>query len=149
TRSPTFGYDTTITRPWARCSPRSACRRCSCSRADTRSTPSATTPSPRFRRSRPHIPSDRIRAMRKLIVLLMFVSAPAFAADVDALAAAVDAKVVEWRRDIHAHPELGNREFRTAELVAEHLRALGLEVETGVAHTGVVGILRGAKDGPR
>ena len=87
--------------------------------------------------------------MRKLIVLLMFVSAPAFAADVDALAAAVDAKVVEWRRDIHAHPELGNREFRTAELVAEHLRALGLEVETGVAHTGVVGILRGAKDGPR
>ncbi|MBD3646288.1 MAG: amidohydrolase, partial [Pseudomonadales bacterium] len=57
-------------------------------------------------------------------------------------------KVVAWRRDIHEHPELSNREFRTAKLVAEHLRSLGMEVETGVAHTGVVGTLRGAADEP-
>ena len=53
-----------------------------------------------------------------------------------------------WRRDIHQNPELGNREFRTAGLVAEHLRSLGIEVQTGVAHTGVVGVLRGGKPGP-
>lgn len=57
-------------------------------------------------------------------------------------------KVVEWRRDIHRHPELSNREFRTAALVADHLRALGLEVETGIAHTGVVAVLRGGQPGP-
>ena len=67
---------------------------------------------------------------------------------IDRLAAAVNPKVVEWRRDIHAHPELGNREFRTAAKVAEHLRSLGLEVQTEVAHTGVVGLLRGGKPGP-
>jgi amidohydrolase len=60
----------------------------------------------------------------------------------------LEAKVVSWRRDIHQHPELGNRETRTAKLVADHLRALGLEVRTGVAHTGVVGVLRGGKPGP-
>ena len=60
----------------------------------------------------------------------------------------VTPRVVSWRRDIHANPELGNREFRTAALVAEHLEALGMEVTTGVAHTGVVGILRGGSDGP-
>ena len=56
-------------------------------------------------------------------------------------------KVITWRRDIHAHPELGNQEFRTAALVAGHLRQLGLEVTTGVAKTGVVGLLKGAKPG--
>ncbi len=70
-------------------------------------------------------------------------------ASVEPLAAAVDAKVLAWRRDIHAHPELGNREFRTSRLVAEHLKALGLDVRTGVAKTGVVGILRGGRPGPR
>ncbi len=61
----------------------------------------------------------------------------------------IEEQVIAWRRDIHANPELGNREFRTSALVAEHLRALGLdEVHTGVAHTGVVGILRGGKPGP-
>ncbi len=68
----------------------------------------------------------------------------------ESVAAAVDVvtpRVVEWRRDIHAHPELGNREFRTAALVAEHLRSLGMEVRTKVAVTGVVGVLRGG-DGP-
>ncbi len=63
-------------------------------------------------------------------------------------AAAVQEKVVNWRRDIHQHPELGDQETRTAALVAEHLRALGLDVETEVARTGVVGVLTGGKPGP-
>jgi len=57
-------------------------------------------------------------------------------------------KVVAWRRDIHANPELSNREFRTAKAVAQHLRDLGMAVQTGVGHTGVVGVLKGAKPGP-
>ena len=68
--------------------------------------------------------------------------------EIDALVAQVNPKVVAWRRDIHEHPELGNREFRTAALVAEHLRGLGIEVRTEVAHTGVVGVLRGGRPGP-
>jgi amidohydrolase len=56
--------------------------------------------------------------------------------------------ITELRHRIHQHPELGNREFETAALVAEHLRSLGLEVRTGVAHTGVVGVLRGGRPGP-
>jgi amidohydrolase len=70
------------------------------------------------------------------------------AAEIDRRAAQVAGKVVAWRRDLHAHPELSNRETRTAEIVAQHLRALGLEVRTGVAHTGVVGVLRGGRPGP-
>lgn len=69
-------------------------------------------------------------------------------AEIDRRVIAVESLVVLWRRDIHQHPELGNREVRTAQLVAEHLRRLGLEVRTGVAHTGVVGVLRGGKPGP-
>jgi amidohydrolase len=67
---------------------------------------------------------------------------------VDERAPSLAARVVAWRRDLHAHPELGNGEHRTAALVAEHLRACGLEVTTGVAHTGVVGVLRGGRPGP-
>jgi amidohydrolase len=73
---------------------------------------------------------------------------PTLADEIDARAAQVNDKVVGWRRDIHQHPELGNREFRTSALVADHLKALGIEVRTGVGHTGVVGILRGGKPGP-
>ncbi len=58
-------------------------------------------------------------------------------------------KVLAWRRDIHQHPELGNREVRTAKLVADHLLALGLDVKTGIATTGVVAVLKGGKPGPR
>lgn len=58
------------------------------------------------------------------------------------------AKVIAWRHDIHQHPELGNHEFRTAGIVAGHLRGLGLEVRTQVAKTGVVGVLRGGRPGP-
>ena len=68
-------------------------------------------------------------------------------AEVDSLAAAMEQKVIAWRRDIHQNPELGNREFRTAKLVAGHLQSLGLEVQTGVAHTGVVALLRGGRPG--
>jgi amidohydrolase len=75
-------------------------------------------------------------------------SLEALHARIDAAAAAVMPKVVAWRRDIHQHPELGNRERRTAGLVADHLRSLGLEVRTGLAKTGVVGVLRGGKPGP-
>ena len=58
-------------------------------------------------------------------------------------------QVIAWRRDLHANPELGNREFRTGKLVAQHLRKLGFdEVKENVAHTGVVGVLKGAKPGP-
>jgi amidohydrolase len=58
------------------------------------------------------------------------------------------AKVIEWRHDIHENPELGNREFRTAKKVADHLTSLGMDVETGIAHTGVVGLLTGDLPGP-
>jgi len=60
---------------------------------------------------------------------------------------AVESKVIEWRRDIHQSPELSNREFKTAEKIAKHLKSLGIEVQTGVAHTGVVGLLKGKHPG--
>ncbi len=60
----------------------------------------------------------------------------------------IEAKVIQWRRDFHEHPELGNNEFRTAGIIAEHLKSLGFEVTTGVAKTGVVGVLKGSKPGP-
>jgi amidohydrolase len=58
------------------------------------------------------------------------------------------AKTNAWREDFHENPELGNREFRTSQIIANHLRSLGLEVQEGVAHTGVVGLLKGGKPGP-
>lgn len=67
---------------------------------------------------------------------------------VDQLADKVEPKVIEWRRHFHQNPELSNREFKTAEKIAEHLKQLGLEVRTKIAHTGVVGILRTGKPGP-
>jgi amidohydrolase len=70
------------------------------------------------------------------------------ASSIDARAKALEPKLLAWRRDIHQHPELGNRETRTAKLVADHLRKLGMEVTTGVAGTGVVGVLKGARPGP-
>ena len=67
---------------------------------------------------------------------------------IDSAAEGVEAQVIEWRRDLHANPELGNREKRTAKIVAEHLKSLGLdEVRTGVAHTGVIGVLKGKLPG--
>ncbi len=68
--------------------------------------------------------------------------------EVDRRVTQVMPKVIAWRRDIHEHPELSGEEVRTAKLVADHLRALGLEVQTGVGGHGVVGVLRGGKPGP-
>jgi amidohydrolase len=68
-------------------------------------------------------------------------------AQIDAAAKAVEPKTIEWRRDFHTHPELSNREVRTAEQIAKRLRALGIEVKTGVGVTGVVGLLRGGQPG--
>lgn len=59
----------------------------------------------------------------------------------------IEDKVIEWRRDFHEHPELSNREFKTAEKIAKHLNSLGIETQTGVAKTGVVGILKGSQPG--
>jgi amidohydrolase len=90
---------------------------------------------------------------RNVPLLALLFAAPVGAqsplsAELVARIATLEPKVVAWRRDIHQHPELGNRETRTAKIVADHLRALGLEVQTGVAHTGVVGLLRGGRPGP-
>lgn len=60
---------------------------------------------------------------------------------------AIEGKVIEWRRDFHQNPELSNREFKTAEKIAKHLKSLGIEVQTGIAHTGVVGVLKGDHPG--
>jgi amidohydrolase len=69
--------------------------------------------------------------------------------EIDIAAQAVEARVIAWRRDLHQHPELGNREFRTAKIITAHLQQLGLDdVRTGVAHTGIVGLLKGALPGP-
>lgn len=69
--------------------------------------------------------------------------------EVTAAAERLKSTVIAWRRDIHQNPELGNRETRTAKMVADHLRALGLEVKTDIATTGVVAVLKGGKPGPR
>lgn len=81
-------------------------------------------------------------------LISMSASAQTDYARVAQLAGNVESKVIAWRRDIHEHPELGNRETRTAALVAKHLQSLGLEVKTNVATTGVVGLLKGGKPGP-
>jgi len=94
--------------------------------------------------------------MRKtlLSILLAGLASASFAqeaalpADVQSIVDRVMPQVVEWRRDFHQHPELGNREFRTSGIVAEYLQYLGMEVRTEVAHTGVIGILRGGRPGP-
>ncbi|CAG9171920.1 amidohydrolase [Cupriavidus respiraculi] len=72
----------------------------------------------------------------------------ALQAQIETRAKAAEARLIAWRRDIHQHPELGNYETRTAKLVADHLKKLGMEVKTGVAKTGVVGLLKGGKPGP-
>ncbi|KRB07775.1 M20 family metallopeptidase [Lysobacter sp. Root690] len=76
-------------------------------------------------------------------------AAPADPARTAEAAHAVNAQVVGWRRDIHQHPELGQQEVRTAKLIADQLRKLGLQPRTGIAHTGVVAVLKGGKPGPK
>jgi amidohydrolase len=94
--------------------------------------------------------------MRCALLVAAFAAAPAYAfsqssphaAEIDRHAERIEKKVIEWRRDIYRNPELGNREVRTAKVVADHLRALGLEVRSGIAHTGVVALLKGGRPGP-
>jgi amidohydrolase len=96
--------------------------------------------------------------MRKSVLwVLGFVLVPAgvtgqtanpLASQVDKLTQELIPQVVTWRRDFHQHPELGNRETRTAKVIADELRRLGYEVQSGVAHTGVVAVLKGGKPGP-
>jgi len=82
-----------------------------------------------------------------LPLLLCCFSAPAQTYNLDREYKDIEQKVIEWRRDFHQNPELSNREFKTAEKIASHLKSLGLEVQTGVAKTGVVAILNGNKKG--
>jgi amidohydrolase len=86
------------------------------------------------------------------ILVLLTLAIAAFAqdrsAEINAAAEKIMPKLVEWRRHLHQYPELSNRETKTAAFVEKHLRTLGLEVRTGVAKTGVVGILRGGQPGP-
>lgn len=82
------------------------------------------------------------------VALAAQTSNPAILQDVEQRAAALTPKLIEWRRDVHQHPELSFQETRTAAVVAAHLKSLGLEVRTGVGGNGVVGILRGGKPGP-
>jgi amidohydrolase len=94
--------------------------------------------------------------MKKLILLLIVVTLqhawaqvnPKLQAKFDQQAKEVEAKVIEWRRYLHQNPELSNREVKTGAYIAEYLKTLGLKVQTGVAHTGVVGLLETGKPGP-
>jgi len=83
-----------------------------------------------------------------IITSLQSLSQQNISTQIDQKAKAIQSKLVEWRRYIHQHPELGNREFNTEKFIADHLTALGIEVKTGIAKTGVVGILKGARAGP-
>lgn len=85
------------------------------------------------------------------IIPVFLLSAQCFSQWKDKIVTAInkiEPKCIAWRQDIHQHPELGNREFKTARLVADHLKQLGLEVKEGVGKTGVVGVLKGGKPGP-
>lgn len=95
--------------------------------------------------------------MKKLFLPVILTLLPALAslaqknnyhAAVDAAADKLEPQTIAWRRDLHEHPELGNHETRTAKIIADHLRSLGIEVQEGVGKTGVVGILRGGLPGP-
>ena len=95
--------------------------------------------------------------MKKICLTLANISIACFAlaqvssklqAKIDQQAKDIEAKVIEWRRHFHQYPELSNREVKTAAIVAEHLKKLGIETQTGVAKTGVVGLLKSGKPGP-
>ncbi|NOW94507.1 amidohydrolase [Mucilaginibacter sp. SG564] len=92
--------------------------------------------------------------MKKLYTLLLSLTSLQALAQTDASSAintkadALQTQMVAWRRDFHEHPELGNHEVRTSGIIAKHLQSLGIQVQTGIATTGVVGILKGDKPGP-
>jgi amidohydrolase len=82
------------------------------------------------------------------VSLALFGQQEALRQKMSAAADRIEPKIIEWRRDIHQHPELANSEVRTAGIIAKHLESLGIEVRTGVAKTGIVGVLKGGKPGP-
>ena len=87
--------------------------------------------------------------MKRCLILLAFAPMLSMAqTNLDKSVASIKDSVITWRRAIHQHPELSNREFKTSAFVAAHLKKLGLEVDTGVGKTGVVAILKGGKPGP-
>lgn len=91
--------------------------------------------------------------MKKLLIPFLFLSTISFGQStlrpkIDQSSDKIESKVIEWRRDFHENPELSNQEFRTAKVIADHLRSLGMEVTEGVAITGVIGVLKGGKPGP-
>lgn len=89
-----------------------------------------------------------MRLSLPFFVFLLSIKAQRLHAQIDeATFNTVESKIIEWRHHIHQNPELSNREFKTAEYIYKHLESLGIEVQTGIAHTGLVGILRGKKDG--
>ena len=102
----------------------------------------------RYVRPCPVAPLRRCALLLWCALAPLRLSAQSMAGEIDARTNKLLPSIVQWRRDIHQHPELSNRETRTAKLVADHLTRLGMEVRTGVAHTGVVGVLRGGKPGP-
>jgi len=89
-----------------------------------------------------------VRLCAVLVLVAIPLQAQKWDARIDAASRAIEEKLIRWRRDIHQNPELSNQEVRTAALAADHLRALGLEVRTGVGGTGVVGLLKGGRPGP-
>ena len=86
---------------------------------------------------------QKITALFAIATATLFAQGPNLERDYEA----IEQKVIEWRHDIHQNPELSNREFKTSEKIAKHLKSLGIEVTTGVAYTGVVGILKGDHPG--
>lgn len=91
----------------------------------------------------------RLRPFTAAFLLAMLAYTPsALQAEPLRISPELEQQVISWRRDLHQHPELSNREFRTAKVVTEHLQQLGLTVQTGIAHTGVVAILDSGKPGP-
>lgn len=96
---------------------------------------------------------QHVRNFLPLFFSISIITAPVCAQNdlktkVDQKALLIESKAIAWRHHLHEHPELSNREFKTAAYIEKHLRELGLEVKTKVAHTGVIGILKGAKPGP-
>jgi amidohydrolase len=100
-----------------------------------------------------YLENKLLKVKANLIFLFSFISFSCIAqtltpAQIDAAVLNIEPQCISWRRQLHEHPELGNREFNTAKLIATELRSFGIEVKEGVAHTGVVGILKGGKPGP-
>jgi amidohydrolase len=93
-----------------------------------------------------------MKKLYTILIALFIIPSFSFSQDLHKIALEraenIEEKVIEWRRHFHQNPELSNREYKTGEKIAEHLKSLGLDVQNGVAHTGVVAILKGGKPGP-